>query len=332
MRKHWLIVGLVVLALLAAGCGPAADDGNGEEAGGEAAQSYHMVISTGGTSGSYFPMGGDIANVITNYVEGASATAQTSGGSIENLKLIERGESEMGLAQNALADYAFKGIDMFEQKLTKARAIATFYPELVQIDVRADKNVKNIEDIKGLKISVGPPGSGSEANARQFLEILGITYDTFQPQFLSNTDAADQLKDNVIDGMIITSGLPSPAIMDIALLSDVNVIGFTEEQLAAILDKMDFFTPETIPAGTYEGQEEDVVTIAVQAVLFISEDIPEDVVYGITKAIWEHKDELVMAMSKAEHMDPDDPVKGVTVPVHPGALKYYNEIGVSVNK
>ena len=329
MKRTLLTVSLLIFALVVAGCSPqVTEEGNGD---GEAVQEYQMVISTGGTSGSYFPMGGAIANVISNHAEGVKATAQTSGGSIENLKLIERGESEMGLAQNDLADYSLKGVEMFSEKLTKPRAVATFYPELIQIVVRADKNIENIEDIKGLKISVGAPGSGSEANARQFLEILGVPYDSFQPQFLSNTDAADQFKDRVIDGMMITSGLPSPAIMDISILTDVRILGFTDEQLEAIGKEMGFLTPVTIPGGTYEGQEEDVVTVAAQAVLFISEDVPEDVVYKSTKAIWEYKDELIQAIQKAEHMDPDDPVKGVTVPVHPGALKYYNEIGVKVD-
>lgn len=327
MKKTLFVVFMLVLVLVAAGCSPKAEKGDTG-----AIQEYQLVISTGGTSGSYFPMGGAIANVISNYAEGVKATAQTSGGSIENLKLIERGESEMGLAQNDLADYSLKGIEMFTEKLTKPRAIATFYPELIQIVVRADKNVNNIEDLKGLKISVGAPGSGSEANARQFLEILGIPYESFQPQFLSNTDAADQFKDKVIDGMMITSGLPSPAIMDISILTDVKIVGFTDEQLGKVKSKMPFLTPVTIPAGTYDGQDEDVVTIAAQAVLFVSEDIPEDVVYKCTKAIWEYKDELVQAINKAEHMDPNDPVKGVTIQVHPGAIKYYNEIGVQINR
>lgn len=328
MKKTLLIAFMLVLVLVAAGCSPAVKEGDTVE---ETPQSYQMVISTGGTSGSYFPMGGAIANVISNHVPGANVTAQTSGGSVENLKLIERGECEMGLAQNDLADFAFRGVEMFSEKLIKHRAIATFYPELIQIVVRADKNINNIEDLKGYKISVGAPGSGSEANARQFLEALGVPYSSFNPQFLSNTDAADQFKDKIIDGMMITSGLPSPAITDIALLSDVKILGFTEEQLKIINERMPFLTPVTITAGTYEGQDEDVVTVAAQAVLFVSEDIPEDVVYECTKALWEYKDELIQSIPKAENMDPKDPVKGVTTPVHPGAIKYYNEIGVSVN-
>ncbi len=327
MKKNLLIACVLTLVLLVVGCGPTRGNGDADDG---AVEEYQMVIATGGTSGSYFPMGGAIANVISNHVPSANITAQTSGGSVENLKLIERGEAEMGLAQNDLADFAHKGIEMFEQKLVKHRAIATFYPELIQIVVRADKNINNIEDLKGYKISVGAPGSGSEANARQFLEILDVPYSSFNPQFLSNTDAAEQFKDRVIDGMMITSGLPSPAIMDISLLSDVKILGFTQAQLDKIADKMAFLTPITIPAGTYDGQNEDVVTVAAQAVLFISEDIPEDVVYEYTKALWEYRHELEQSIPKAEHMDPKDPVKGVTTPVHPGAEKYYNEVGASV--
>lgn len=329
MKKGLLVVCILVLALIAVGCAPkATEEGSGEA---EAPEVMQMVITTGGTSGSYFPMGGAIASVITNHVEGVSVTAQTSGGSTENLILIERGECELGLAQNDAAEYAWLGKEMYSEKHNKPRAIATLYPELVQIVARKDTGIKNIEDIKGHKVSIGAPGSGSEANARQYLNLLGIPYDSFQPQFLSNTDAADQFKDEIIDCMILTSGLPSPALMDISTLTDVTVVGFTEEQAAKINKEIPFLTPIKIPAGTYRGQNEDVLSVTVQAVLFASEDIPEDIVYEITKALWENKDELVQVIAKAENMDPKDPVKGVTIPVHPGALKYYKEIGIEID-
>jgi len=294
-------------------------------------EDVNIVIATGGTSGSYFPMGGAIANIISNYAEGVNASAQTSGGSIENLKLLESGEVDLALAQNDLADYAMKGIEVFDEKQEKIRAIATIYPEFIHIAVNPKSGINSISDIKGKKISVGAPGSGSEANCRQFLELLGVTYDSFKPQFLANTDAADQLKDNVIDGMIITTGLPSPAILEISTTKGVKIIGFTKEEADSISKEWPYLTPIVIAANTYKDQTEEITTMTAKSVLFTSSDVSEDVVYKVTKALWENITELEKANAKAEYMNKDNPLQAVTVPVHPGALKYYNEIGVKIN-
>jgi len=327
MRKWtiWVLV-LLLFAGTIAGCAKKSEK-PAEKAKQEVTQ---LVISTGGTSGSYFAVGGAFANIISKYGENLSATAQTSGGSIENLKLLESGESELILAQNDLADYALKGAEMFKEPLKNVQAIATLYPEYIQIVVRANLGVKKITDLKGKKISVGPPGSGSEANARQFLQALGVAYDSFKPQFLSNTDATNQFKDKIIDGFIITSGLPSPAIMDIASTMDVTVVGFTNEEIAVLAKDIPFLTAAVIPANSYNKQTQDVQTIAAQAVLFTSAKVPEEVVYRITKAIWDNQDELILSTAKAKYMKKDNPVIGVTVPVHPGAAKYYKEKGIAV--
>lgn len=331
MKKLSILLLFCLIVFMLASCSSSSPttEGPGEEGAGPQ-EVVNLVISTGGTSGSYFPVGGAIANIVSNYAEGLNITAQTSGGSIENLKLIEKGQSEFGLAQNDLADYAMKGIELFDTKLEKIRGIATIYPEYIQIAVRPDKGINSISDLKGKKISVGAPGSGSEANCRQFLALLGVPYESFSPQFLENTDAANQYKDNVIDGFIITTGLPSPAITEIATTKGVKVLGFSKEEAEKINNEWGFLTPETIPANSYKDQGEDVITMAAKSVIFTSADISEDIVYKFTKALWENQPELEQANAKAKNMNKEDPLGGVTVPAHPGAAKYYKEIGIDV--
>lgn len=324
-----LVLCFVIFALTSCTSPKPVEDGQ-SEAETERQEIVNLVISTGGTSGSYFPVGGAIANIVTNYAEGLNVTAQTSGGSIENLKLIEKGQSEFCIAQNDLAEYAMKGIELFDTKLEKVRGIASIYPEYIQIAVRPDKDINSISDLKGKKISVGPPGSGSEANSRQFLALLGVPYESFNPQFLENTDAANQYKDNAIDGFIITTGLPSPAIMEIATTKGVKVLGFSQEEAEKINKEWGFLTPEIIPVGSYKDQSEDIITMAVKSVIFTSIDVSEDIVYKFTKALWENQSELEQANAKTKEMKKDNPLDGVTVPAHSGAIKYYNEIGIDV--
>lgn len=290
-----------------------------------------MVISTGGTSGSYFPVGGAIAGIITKYGGSLNVTAQTSGGNVENLKLLESGDSELALAQSDLADYAMNGVEMFDQKLEKIRAIAALYPEYIQVVARGELGIQSIAGLKGKTVSVGAPGSGLEATARRFLSALDIPYESFKPQFVSYTDAVKQFRDKRIDVMIIISDLPSPAIMHLAVMQDVTVVGFSAEEIAKLNQVMPFMAAAIIPAGIYEKQEADVQTIAAQAGLFTSADIPEDAVYSITQSLWENLDELTVSTARAKSMLPGQPVRAVTVPVHPGAARYYQEKGIKIN-
>ncbi len=160
---------------------------------------------------------------------------------------------------------------------------------------------------------------------------MGVPYESFEPQFLENTDAANQFKDNVIDGFIITSGLPSPAIQEIATTKGVKIIGFSKEEAEKINKQWPFLTAEPIPANSYKDQTEELITMAAKSAIFVSADVSEDVVYKFTKALWENQTEMEQANAKAKHMKKDNPLEGITVEPHPGALKYYNEIGVKVN-
>jgi len=317
-----LVVGILVLGVFVLGIGIFGLA--------QTKQAYQLTMGTGGTTGSYYPLGGAISQIVASKL-GVNITVRSTGGTVENLKLIEQDEAQLGLAQNDLLYYAWNGEEMFKQKTyRKARIIASMYPEYIQIAVREDSGVKTVYDLKGKRINVGAPGSGSEANARQILNSLGIKYEDFNPYFLSNTQAAAQMKNRQLDGMILTTGLPSPAIMDVALQHAVRIIPFAEDDIEKLEKKYPFFKRAVIPAGSYKGQSGDVLTVSVRAMLVCHESLSEDLVYNITKVIWENREELAKIMAKAKYMDPKDPVKGATIPVHPGAKKYYKEIGINV--
>ncbi|NLY50486.1 MAG: TAXI family TRAP transporter solute-binding subunit [Firmicutes bacterium] len=325
---------LLVVALVAAGCGGGGGQQQQPQQGSEqpapAAQEQKMVLATGGAAGTYYPLGGGMASIWNSKLQGYNVTAQATGASVENLRLVEQKEVELALTQNDIAEYAHKGIEAFEgQAITSSVGIATLYPEVIQIIVPKESPIKSITDLKGRKVSVGAPGSGNEANARQILDVFGLSYKDIEPFYLSYAESADQFKDNHIDVIMLTTGAPNAGIQDVATVKAIRVLPFTEEEVKKIQEKYPFFSTFTLPANTYTGQTEDVLTIAVQACFFGHKDLPEDVVYDLTKTLWENKDELARINAKAEYMDPDDPVKGITVPIHPGALKYYKEAGVT---
>lgn len=338
--KKWTVPGILLLCLVVVVSGCASGQGGqqpakpeGEKTPAPAAQGTKMILATGGTAGTYYPLGGAMAQIWNSKLAGYNVTAQATGASVENLKLLDKKEVELALTQNDIAEYAAKGIEAFKDKpLNSARGVATLYPEVIQIIVPADSPIQSIKDLKGHKVSVGAPGSGNEANARQILETFGLTYKDIEPFYLSYAESADQFKDNHIDVIMLTTGAPNAGIQDVSAVKKIRVLPFSAEDVAALQAKYPFFSQFTLKANTYQGQTADVNTVAVQAVLVANQDLPDDVVYNLTKALWENKDALAQANAKANYMDPNNPAKAITIPLHPGAVKYYQEKGMSVQK
>ncbi|MGI6129829.1 MAG: TAXI family TRAP transporter solute-binding subunit [bacterium] len=333
--KRFLLITLCLLVVvsLVVGCSPSKPpeqpaDQDDEQ---EAKLDIQMILATGGTAGTYYPLGGAIADVWNTNIPGANVVAQATGASVENMKLIDKKEAELCLIQNDIAEYAATGIEAFDgQPLNSGAGIATLYPEVIQIIVAEDSPVNSIKDIKGMRVSVGAPGSGNEANARQILETLGLTYDDIKPFFISYAESADQFKDGHIDVILLTTGAPNAGIQDVSAVKKIKFISLAEDEVAAIQEKYPFLTSFTMKAGTYSNQDYDVETVAVQAIVMIHKDQPDEVVYALTKALWENRDHLAQVNNKAEYMDIDDPVKGITIPIHPGAAKYYQEQGIEL--
>lgn len=287
----------------------------------------NLILATGGTGGTYYPYGGAMAQIFNQKIKNMNVTAQSTGASAENLRLVGKGEAELAIVQNDVMDYAFKGIETFKEKIEGFRTIATLYPEVVQVIVNPDSGINSIADMKGKKISVGAAGSGVEANAKQILEAYGLTFDDIKASHLSFNESANAYKDKQIDGFFVTSGVPNAAVQDVNALQKIKLISFDDATIDKLTKEYGFYTPFTITKDAYTGMDADVKTVAVKATLICNKDLKDDVVYDLTKALFENQAELAQAHAKGNLLNIQDAVKGVSVPFHPGAEKYYKEKG-----
>ena len=299
----------------------------GGAASSESEKRYNLIIGGGGLGGTYFPLAGAIARVLTKELPNVNVSAQSTGAGIENIMLIERGEIELGLTQNDLAQYAYEKQYMFDEEYKRGQAIARLYPEVIQIFVRKNSGIQSINDIKGKRVSVGYAGSGMYANSTQIIDLFGLT-DDIRAEQLDNVDAANRMKDGLIDVIFRTTSAPNAGLLELAFSVDIDVLSFSDEEIKKLKDKYPFFSEYTIPANTYQGQTAEVRTVSVHSVLICQKELDEELVYDITKTIWKQREQLVSMIAALKDMDPENPLLGVTIDVHPGAKKYYEEIGM----
>lgn len=309
-----IAAGLLVAAALFTSCGNEQKD---------------YILATGGTSGTYYPFGGAIANIWNTKLDNMNVTAQATGASAENLRLINKGEAEFATVQNDVMDYAYNGTDMFAgEKLSNLATIGTLYPEVIQIAVSKDSGIKSIADFKGKRISVGDAGSGVEFNAKQIMEGYGLTFDDIKKSNLSFKESAEGIQNGTLDGCFITAGVPNAALQELAFTTGLVLIPVTGNEAATVIDKYGYYTATTIPGGTYKGTDEDTPALAIKATLAVSSKLDEETVYQMTKALFENLDELGNAHAKGKEVSAASAVTGVSVPFHPGAIKYFKEIGL----
>lgn len=322
MKKIVCVVLVLLMVLSVTACGS-----NGANTS-ETPAKTNYIIGTGGVGGTYYPLGGALAKVWTDNIDGLTVTAQSTGASVENTSLLENGEVELALTQNDLAQYAVEGSYMFDKEYKKMQVIGRLYPEDIQIFVRADSGITCISDLKGKRVSLSYPGSGANANAEQILGVFGITADDVKAEYPSNSDTADRMKDGLLDAMITTTGAPNATFQEMCMSCDCILLSFTDEEIAKIIEAYPFFSPRTLEAGMYEGQTEDVQTVCVQSIVVASSDLSEDMVYNLTKTLWENQDTLSGMLSALSTLNVKNALDGVTIDFHPGAVKYYKEIGM----
>ncbi len=291
----------------------------------------NLTLGTGGTTGTYYAVGGVMATVLNPVMENASLTVTSTGASKANIQLIDVEEADLGIVQNDVMYYAYTGTDLFadEGVYETFSSVLGLYDETVQI-VTCDSSITTVADLAGKTVSVGDAGSGTEFNAKQILEAYGMTFDDINVVNASFGDSADSLKDGKIDAAFIVAGAPTTAVVDLATTKDVNLVQIDEEHIAALQEKYDFYTPTTIAADTYAGVSEDASTVSVRATLIASNSVSEDAIYELVKAMFDNKDDLVAGHAKFEFLNLEDAVKGISVPFHPGAKKYYEEQGITV--
>ena len=285
-----------------------------------------LGIATGGTSGVYFPLGGALAIIINEKVEGVSATAESTGASLENVNLLGNGDVDFALLQNDIAYYGHGGLEMFEALGPREgiRGIATFYPELVQIVVNTSAGIETVEDLRGHRVAVGAPGSGAEANARQILLAHGLTYGDIQADFLSFAEASDGLKDGHVQAAFLTAGIPTAAVTDLSTTHSIRILSLNPSAVERLMAQYPFYKEETIPAGAYRNQEEAVTTVAVMAMLAVRASMGEEAVYRVTKALFENLDFMAAAHGRGADIRLETALEGVSIPLHEGAKRYFD--------
>ncbi len=294
-----------------------------------ASKNKNYILATGGTSGTYYPFGGAIANIWNTKINGMNVTAQATGASAENLRLINKGEAEYAIVQNDVMDYAYNGTDLFAgEKLANIMTIGTMYPEVVQIAVSKDSGIKTVADFKGKRISVGDAGSGVEFNAKQILEGYGLTFDDIKKSNLSFKESAEGIQNGTLDGCFITAGVPNSALQELAFTAGLILVPVDGAAAKKICDKYGYYTTTIIPGGTYKGTDDNTPALAIKATLAVSSKLDEATVYEMTKSLFENLDELGRAHAKGKEVTKEAAITGVSVPFHPGAIKYYKEIGL----
>ena len=287
------------------------------------------ILATGGTGGTYYPFGGAIANIWNTKIENMNVTAQATGASAENLRLINKGEAEYAIVQNDVMDYAYNGKDLFAgEKLENIMTIGTLYPEVVQIAVSKDSGIKSVADFKGKRISVGDAGSGVEFNAKQILEGYGLTFDDIKKSNLSFKESAEGIQNGTLDGCFVTAGVPNAALQELAFSAGLVLVPVDSVAAEKICKKYNYYTVTSIPGGTYKGTDSDTAALAIKATLAVNAKLDEEIVYQMTKALFENLDSLAAAHAKGKEVSAKAAVTGVSVPFHPGAKKYFTEIGL----
>lgn len=294
------------------------------------AERTFISMGTGGVSGVYYPLGGGMASVMNMHMDGVNCSVESTGGSVSNINLMKKGESQLGMSAASIFYDAAHGKGAFEgEPVEDVLGILSLYPEAVQIVTLADSGINSIADMKGEKVAVGDFGSGTELMAKALLATEGITYEDISEDYLGFGEASTGLKDRTIAAAFIWAGVPTSGIMDLASLNKVSLVSVEEAKIEELKKTMPFISSVNIPAGTYNGMNNDCTTLAIPAVLGGRADLPEEFVYNMLKTLFEHHDQLVQSHTRGKDITIESALEGLSdVPLHPGAVKYYKEKGL----
>ena len=294
-----------------------------------ASAATYMSVATGGTSGTYYAVGGALAAAVSKDGK-IQCTAETGNASVANANLIATKGIEIAFVQNDITYWAVNGELMFQGKpLKNIRAVASLYPEHVQVVVAKDSGIKTINDLKGKRVGVGAPGSGVEGDVQAIFGVAGLTYkDLKKADFLDFGATASRFKDNQIDAGFVVAGYPTAALMDLTTTKDVSLISFDKAFLDKLHKKYPFFVASKIPAKTYKGIDTDVVTPAVMAILITHEDVPEQQIYDFLTSMFKNLDDIAAVHAKGKEITLKGALNGLTAPLHPGAARFFKEKGL----
>ncbi|WP_035240110.1 TAXI family TRAP transporter solute-binding subunit [Desulfobacter vibrioformis] len=291
-------------------------------------------IATGGTGGTYYPLGGMLAQMISNKVvidgKKLSATVETGNASVANATLLSRNGIESAFVAADILDAAYKGTKQFEgKKLKNLRALGALYPETVQLVVRASAGIKTFTGFKGKSISSGSPGSGQWQLLGDLLSVYGMDRKTdIKEDYSSFSQSVEKIKDGNLDAALITAGTPTASVLELANHHDIMIFPLAGNPIKTLQKVQPYYVRVILPANTYKGQAEDVETIAVRAIWSTHDQLDDTIAYNVVKALYENTDTLAKVHVKGKEISLEKALESVSIPLHPGAEKYYREKGL----
>ncbi|WP_300522740.1 TAXI family TRAP transporter solute-binding subunit [Aminiphilus sp.] len=295
-----------------------------------------LTIVTGSTGGTYYPVGTILANHFNKELgdKGYKWSAQSSGGTAENLEMLKKGEAEMAVAMANLTGFAYTGTVRYEgNKIDNLRYLMGLWPDVTQFVYRADAGIKTWADLKGKKIAVGPAGSGTEFSSRVLLKgLAGLTFEDIIPERVGYTEGSQLLQNGQIHAFNAEAGIPTGAVAELmASRTAVGVLEFSEEDLEKLKTEAPFYAKVVIPAGTYPKQEKELHVAGIKSALIVDKDVPEEIVYEMLRVIYGNREQMEKEHAAFTRINYDNPVDGLFgAPLHPGAVKFFEEKGVAI--
>lgn len=321
--KLWIAMASLALTFFAAGCGKQPEQSSFDSDG----EQTYLTIATGGVSGPYYTIGGALAKVYKEKMD-YNAAVRSTDGSVENVNLLESNQADLAFAMSDAASFALGGEESYQDNgpARHIKAIAGLYLNYVQIVTLKDQGIQTVYDLKGKRVGVGAPDSGVELNARMILKEHGITYQDIKPEYLSYNEAIEQLKNNTIDAAFVTSGLPNAAVLDLQKSKEVVIVSIQRSMIDHLTKRFPFFVKAELLSGVYANVR-PVPTVAIRNILLVRSDLTNDQVYKITKTFFENLHVLQGSHEAAKEINRREAGKNLVVPLHPGAERYYEEMG-----
>ena len=299
-----------------------------------AQQKIELSIATGGTGGVYYPLGGGMANVLTKNVPGLAATAEVTGGSVDNLKLIGTGKSYIALSMTDAALDAYKGVDKFKDKKVEVRTLMILYPNRMHVVTVEGTGINKMADLKGKRVSTGSPGSATEVMAFRVIEAAGLDRDKdMTRERLGVAESVNAIKDKKIDAFFWVGGLPTAAVTDLAATPGVRIKLIDHADLVAAMNKKygNLYVEDAIPRATYSGMSADNKQATVMNILVANANLSDQAAYNIVKTIFDKRADLIAVHKEAENFKLENQRAAASpIPWHPGAVRYFGEKGVKI--
>lgn len=324
--KIFKLAGVLIIALMVSGCGDLLDDddANAKNDGTDG----RLKFPTGSTTGTIYPLGSAMAELWGGELNDVQVDVQASNGGVDNLNLLKDGEGQISFATTGIVSEAYNGERSFEDRqYDDVRILGGIYLNPNQLVVKKDAGIESVADLKGKKFAPGSVGSTPEVESSIILPEYGVDYpDDIDENFVGFTEAIDLMQNNQLDGALIQAGLPTSAVSEMISTADAELMDIDGDVRESLKEEYPWYTDMTIPGGTYEGQDEDVETLAIKMVIITDASVDDDVIYDLTKSLWENVEELESAHSIAKQMDIDEATTDLAdIPIHDGAKRYYEE-------